>query len=226
MRAPECRIAACRVWLSAHQGQLDLGMAYTRDRSSLALEQGNPWWAAALLNGLSWCQRWSGDLPAAVESLTAAAEIRERLGETSIRSTDLADLALLQAWLGRETEAAAALEQSRSLGFQQDLVNPIFQATAEGLLWARRGEGARSEARFIEGLQLADEAEFLHTGAVLWLARSIAREVLDDSAGALAAAREALAAAEREGFVPPIRLIGARVAQCEAMVAEDRRTTQ
>ena len=67
------QIAACQVWLRAHQGHLDEGIAYTRDRASLSLDQGNAWWAAALLNGSCWCQRWAGDLPAAVESLTRAA---------------------------------------------------------------------------------------------------------------------------------------------------------
>jgi tetratricopeptide (TPR) repeat protein len=217
------QLAGCRVWLRAHQGQLDQAITYIHERAPLELEQGNPPRAAALLNGLTWCHQWSGDLEAAFESLTRAAEIRERSGETGMRSTDLADLALLHARLGRESEAVTALEQSRALGNQQDLANLIYHAAIECLLWARRGDPARSEARFDEGLHLARDVDIVFVHTDLWLVRSTALEVLGDLAGALTAARSALAAAEREGFVPPIRLARDRVAYCEAMVAEDLR---
>ena len=216
------QIAASRVWLRVHQGAIEQGIAYTRDRSMLALEQGNRSRAAMLLNGLTWCQFWSGDLLGAVESLTAAARIREGTGEVSVRSSDLAMLAMMQAWLGRESEAAAVLEQSRRLGNPQDVLNPILEATAEGLLWARRGDPARSDARFDEGLRRVLDTDFAERGVELLLVKSVAREILGDPAGALAAARAALAAAERQGFVPPVRLLGVRVAECEEMVRKPR----
>ncbi len=208
-----------RMILLAHQGSADPAIAYARAGSALALEQGNIH-QAFILQNLATDLLWDGgDLPAVIEALTSSIGLLGFFGANAYRSTQLAELSVALARLGREADAWTALEASRRLGQPGDVANAILQAAAEGVLLARRGEDAASESRFAEGLALVVRADSLRDARDLWLARSDAREILGDGIGALAAASEALVLAERQRFVPQLRVAQARVAACEALLA-------
>jgi hypothetical protein len=81
---------------------------------------------------------------------------------------------------------------------RDDFLNGIWQAAADGLLFARREDSEGSERRFVERLRIAARTEFLLAHGDLWLARSLARETVVDAAGALAAAGRALTFFERK----------------------------
>ena len=89
----------------------------------------------------------------------------------------------------------------------------MHHAATEGLLLARRGDAEGSERRFLESLRIAADTEFLVTHGDLWLARSEAQDGLGDTAGAVAAARQALACFERKEQLPPIQTAQARLAE-------------
>ena len=209
-------IAAERIWVTAYLGDLAEAEAQLRDRINLFLAQGSTLWAASWLAfGVGWCQEWSGDLRSTVDSLRTAERWERDRGETGNRSTVLVKLALALA-TGETEEAEQALATSRSIGQDLDLINDIYAAGADGILLARRGEDAASEARFDSGLRVVAGSEFYVPGAELWLARSTAREILHDRDGAIAAARHALLRFEHKGFVAPIALVRARLAQLGA----------
>jgi hypothetical protein len=208
--------------LLAHQGGTAPAIAYARARAALALEQGNNH-RAFILQNLATDLLWDeGDLPAVVESLTSSTGLLGFFGANAYRSTQLAELSVALAKLGREVEAWTALEESRRLGQPGDVANAILQAAAEGVLLARRGDVESSDSAFAEALTLAAQTDSLRDVRDLWLARSDAREMVGDSMGALQAAREALALAERQGFVPQLRVAQARVAACEGRLAGSR----
>jgi hypothetical protein len=208
-----------RMVLLAHQGSADPAIAYARAGSALALEQGNTQRAFVLQN-LATDLLWDGgDLPGVIESLTSSIGLLGFFGANAYRSTQLALSSVALARLGREVDAWTALEASQRLGQPGDMANAILQAAAEGVLLARRGEVAASESWFAEGLTLVARTDLLRDARDLWLARSDAREILGDSVGALGAAREALLLAERQGFVPQMRVAQARVTACEALLA-------
>jgi class 3 adenylate cyclase/tetratricopeptide (TPR) repeat protein len=211
-----------RMLLRCHQGQLGEFVDYARTRAALVLEQGNVVGAFILHDQASNSLYDAGELMAAAESFAYAVGLLEGVGETAYRSTQLADLGIAFARLGRESEAWSALDESRRLSQSGDAVNPILYAMAEGLLLARRGEGTRSEERFEQGLLLLRATDFAMCTRDLWLARSEAREVLGDPEDALRCAREALEVAAHQGFVPALRAVRERVASCEALLGEQR----
>ena len=202
-----------RQLLLAYQGHLEEATHAMVEAYDFLLDKGSTIAAATLLTwGLAWCQRWSGDLSAAAESMAAGARLREGLGETGGRSTTLAELGVILALLGRDDEAQAVVTQSRAITQERDAVNDVNFAAAEGLLLAHRGDSDGSEATFEAGLRNVEATEFLMATGELWLARSYARESLGDGPGALAAAEQAVACFERGHQVPPIRSARARVA--------------
>ncbi len=162
---------------------------------------------------LSLYQRWAGDLTGAVETLTFAQDIGERLGEIGNRSTTLATLALVLAQLGRDGEAESALGRSRTISTHDDAANEVLYATTEGLLLAHRGDSQGSERRFAAGLRIVASTEFLLLHGDLFLNRSLAREQLGDTEGALPAARDALDCYRRKEFIPPIQIAEARITE-------------
>jgi class 3 adenylate cyclase len=206
-------IATERDILPAYQGRLEEGLERSLEHFRLGLEKGSTLRATMrLADGVSWCQRWAGDLVGAAESLGTAEQLLDAVGETSVRSTRLADRAVILAILGRDDEARTAVAQSRAISQENDLINDVLYATADTLLLAHQGDSEGSELSFLEGLEIVDATEFLPVKGELWLTRSFARESLGDTAGALAAAQQALACFERKGQIPPIRTAVARVA--------------
>jgi tetratricopeptide (TPR) repeat protein len=206
-------LAEQRYKLPGYRGRIEesyqLALAYYAE----LLDRGSTVEAAKrLANDVAWCQRWGGDLTGAAQSLSIAAHLLESAGETGQRSSTLADLAVVLAQLGRDGDARSALAQSRAITADNDLVNEINHAAADGLLLAHRGDRDGSDRRFEDGLRLAITTEFLPVQGELWLARSFAGESLGDKAGALTAARQALACFERKEHVPPIQTAQARVA--------------
>jgi class 3 adenylate cyclase len=208
-----------RVVLGSHQGWVDRAVSYARSRSALALEQGNVMQAFHLHDVASNTLFDAGACADAAESFRHAIGLLERIGETAFRSTQHAELSMALARIGHDEEAWSALATSRRLGQEGDAINPILYSVVEGLLLARRGQDAESEQHFEEGLRLLRDTDFAMCTRDLWLARSDARQVLDDAEGALTCALEALRVAEHQGFVPALRAVRARVAACEALVA-------
>jgi tetratricopeptide (TPR) repeat protein len=207
-------LAAQRVMLPAYQGRLDEATQHSWEAYRLSLEKGSTSQAAEWMAWrVGWCQRWAGDLAGAAESMATAAGLFESVGETGTRSTILAEMALILARLGRDEEAKVALTQSRALSTRHDLLNEMDHAAVEGLLLARQGDSEASEGQFLEGLRIAATTELLVDHAELWLVRSLAREILGDAAGSLAAARQALAYFERKEQVPPIQIALARLVE-------------
>jgi hypothetical protein len=205
--------------LLAHQGSTAPAIAYARAGAALALEQGNNHRAFILQNRATDLLWDEGDLSAVVESLTASIGFLGHFGANGYRSTQLAGLSVALARLGREPDAWTALEESQRLGQAGDIANAILQAAAEGVLLARRQEVEASESVFAEGLLLVARTDSLRDARDLWLARSDARELVGDGEGALEAAGQALALAERQGFVPQLRVARARVAACQELLS-------
>lgn len=205
------------IWVLAFHGRLEEATSAMRQRYLLALEKNSTFeallWSAW---GLGWCQQWAGDLVGAVESMSAANQLLEGVGETAGRSTVLAQLAGFLVRLGRDEEADVALATSRAVSQPNDLINQISFAGTECLLAAHRGDSRRSEQWFVEGLKIATKTEFVENEGELWLTRSLAQEALGDRSGALVAAREALARVTRKQFIPPILATRARIAELES----------
>ena len=200
--------------LTAYHGGLGEAIDVLRERSQLALDRGAPQDAADwMYRGVAWCQQWGGNLAGAAETMTTAEALFDSVGETSGRSTVLASLALVLAQLGRDDEARAALGTSRAISADNDRANEILHAAIEGLLLAHQGDSEGSEQQFTQGLRIANLTEFLPATGELWLTRSLARDSLGDTAGALTAAREALACFQPKGFVPMIQTAEARIAE-------------
>jgi class 3 adenylate cyclase/tetratricopeptide (TPR) repeat protein len=202
--------------MALHRGDVEGALAYAQERVALLIDQGasiaaGSWWG----NLVVLCQRWQGDLEAAATSLAAAAALRRAGGETGLQSTLLAQLAFVQATLGRNEEARQALTESRAISFELDRVNEILFPAVEGLLLAHAGDASGAEAAFEASLAVAATTEFLPEIADIWAARSVARELTGDTSGALDAARQALACCERKGSVPPLLLAERRVAELE-----------
>ena len=207
-------LAAQRDLLRTFQVRIDEATRITREQFALLLDMGSTTAAAECLTwSLAWCQRWAGDLAGAAESMAKAATLLKSVGETGERSTTLAELALILARLGRDDESQTALAQSREISQHNDLLNDMHHAATEGLLLAHRRDSEASERQFLESLRIATDTEFLVAHGDVWLARSLAREVLGDTAGAVASARQALACFERKEQLPPIQTAQARLAE-------------
>ena len=202
-----------RQLLLAYQGRLEEATQAMLGRYEFLLDKGSTIAAATVISwGVAWCQRWGGDLAGAAESMATAAHLRESIGETGGRSSTLAELGVVLALLGRDDEAQAAVTQSQVITQERDVINDVNHAVAEGLLLAHRGDAESSEQRFEAGLRSAAATEFLMAEGELWLARSFARESGGDAAGALTAARRALACFERGEQLPPIQTARTRIA--------------
>jgi class 3 adenylate cyclase/tetratricopeptide (TPR) repeat protein len=207
-------LAPTHVMLPAFQGHVAEAIPRAWEHHRLWLDKGSvPHAVGALFYGVAWCQRWSGDLAGASETMATAAELLEGVGETSFRSTTTARMAVLLAQLGRDDDAQMALTQSQAITADDDLINQIYHAATNGLLLARRGDSEGSERQFVEGLRLVAPTEWLLDEGEVWLTRSLAREALGDTAGAVTAATKALACCERKEHVPPIQLARARLAE-------------
>ena len=207
-------LAKHRPSLLAYRGHLAEAIDARREQCQLAVDRGDERTAAPwLAETLSLYQRWAGDLTGAVETLTFAQDIGERLGEIGNRSTTLATLALVLAQLGRDGEAESALGRSRTISGRDDVVNEVLYATTEGLLLAHRGDSQGSERRFAAGLRIVASTEFLLLHGDLFLNRSLAREQLGDTEGALPTARDALDCYRRKEFIPPIQIAEARITE-------------
>ncbi len=202
-----------RTFLLAMEGDLTQGLDRAWARFHLMQEQGDHRSAAsAMAFSVARFQQLAGDLEAARESLELAEEMLAEQGDTGARSTVVATLAALLARLGHEPEAWSAIARSRALGQADDLVNAIAVGSAESLLLARRGDAAAAAERFEATLAVALRTEFVTELARLWADRSVGLELLGDRAGALAAAREALAVWERRGEVPAVEAARRRTA--------------
>jgi len=210
-------LARERDLMIAFDERLDEATRVAIERYVLLLDRGSTTAAAEFLSWtVAWCQRWAGDLAGAAESLVTAATLFEGVGGTGMRSTTLADLAIVFVRLGRDDEARAVLAQGRAITMHDDLLNHVFHGAAEGLLLAQRGDAKGSDERFRESLRIAADTEFSVDHADIWLARSEAQRELGDTAGAIASARQALVLLEQKEQRPPIRIVLARLAELGA----------
>ncbi len=193
---------------------IDDAVVAMRDRYALLLEKGLVLQTAECLTwSLGWCQRWAGDLSGAADSMAQAAALLGSVGETGSRCTTLAELALMLARLGRDDEAQAACAESLAIAQDNDLLTHMYLAAAQGLLLARQGDSVGAERHHLESLRIADGTEFLQDHGDVWLAWSSSCELLGDTAGAVAAARQALVCFEREDLLPPIQTARATLAR-------------
>jgi len=180
------------------EGRFDEGRREKATAQSMFDDLGLDMWAAGFSQGVAHTERYAGEDETAARVLREGADALERLGERAMRSTNLAHLARVLAYLGRYDEAERAAVEARETGDELDNATQVGWRTAMAMVTAQGGDAAEAERLIREAIGMLEDSDFIEYRAeVLVDGASVLRAIgRDDEAEAWLAQAEKLYAAK------------------------------
>ena len=120
------------------EGRFDEGRREKATSQSMIKDLGLEMWWAGYSQGVAHGERYAGEDETAARVLRDGADALGRLGERSMRSTNLSHLARVLASLGRYDEAERAAVEARETGDELDNATQVGWRTAMAMVTAQR----------------------------------------------------------------------------------------
>jgi tetratricopeptide (TPR) repeat protein len=201
-RRVEFGVAFSMAFLEAMRGRFEEGREMARRAVAIQEDLGMRFeGAATAAEAFGFVEVLAGDLIAAERQVRLGYEILERLGETSYRSTQAAELALILCALGSFAEADQLTNVSEETAADEDMLSQILWRRARAETLAHRGDLHRAQALAREAVALAEPTDALNVkGAALMDLAEVMR-VSGREGEAIPVAEQAIELFEQKGNV-------------------------
>ena len=190
----EGRLAMIAGLAAAAEGRFDEGRALAERAVAITRDMGLRLEEATWTQTEAMIANYAGDLDGAVEALRRGAAIMEEIGERGFRSTNLSELSVALARLGRYEEAESAALEAREIGEEDDLATQVGLRRGLAIVAAARGQGSEATRLIDEALQLGGPpADFIGLQADAFVSAALVYQMI----GRPNDARDALQKAEQ-----------------------------